>query len=140
MTQTQDFSRFSTVELGYRYLDGSDIHEINLLGNSREMIEDFFKLLTEIYYSAPTGRTRRILIIHEGTSMPLSSFMNSVRAFISEHRKRARPVPTCFAIVIEKTPFLQLIPQMLKLMRHQDLVMFFNVDEQAKATAWLNQR
>jgi hypothetical protein len=69
----------------------------------------------------------------------MSYFMNGMRGFISEHRKRARPVPARFGIVLEKTPLLQIISQMLKLMRHQDQVMFFNTDEETRAAAWLNQ-
>jgi hypothetical protein len=139
MTQTQDspLSHPNSKDMSYHYLEASDIHEIRLNGGTRQTMQELFQRISQIYYATPASGVTRILIVQSADALPMNYFMGEVRTFISQHRRMPRPVPARFAVVLEKTPLLQLISQMLKLMRHQDRVVFFNQDEYEAACAWL---
>lgn len=132
-------SYVNTPGLTYQYHETLDIHEIHLSSATQHTMKDFFQLITRFYYAAPTNGTTRILIRQTGPALPLNHFMGEMRTFISQHRKMPRSAPARFAIVLELSPFLQLLRQILKLMRHQDAVMFFDEDDSEKAQAWLHE-
>jgi hypothetical protein len=134
VTTVLESSRFT-----YHYHEAEDIHEIQLINANQHTMKDFFQLIGRIYYATPASGTTRILICQTGPALPLSHFMNEVRAFINQHRKMPQSAPARFAIVLELTPFLQLLKQMLKLMRHQDAVTFFDRSDNARARVWLQQ-
>lgn len=123
----------------YQYREAEDIHEIHLNHANQQTMKEFFELITEHYYTVPASGTTRMLIHQTGPALPLNHFMGEMRAFISQHRKRPRTAPARFAIVLELTPFLHLIKQMLRLMRHEDMVTFFDQNDDAKARAWLQK-
>jgi len=91
------------------------------------------------HYASPVSGTTRFLIRQTGPALPLNHFIGEMRTFISQQRKMPRSAPARFGIVLELKPFLQLLRQILKLMRHQDAVMFFDEDDSEKAQAWLQQ-
>lgn len=141
MTQTHDpvTPSIPSTEMRYQYLEGSDIHEIRLNGGTRQTMQEFFRQITQIYYAPPASGVTRILIVQEGALAPMTYFMGEMRAFVSQHNKTPRTTPARFAIVLDRNPLLQIISQMLKLMRHQDKVVFFSRDEYEAASAWLIQ-
>lgn len=132
-------SSFKAPDMAYQYTESEDIHEIHLINANQQTMTEFFQLISRIYYAVPASGTTRILIRHTGPALPLSHFMGEMRAFISQHRKMSRPSPARFAVVLELTPFLQLIKQMLRLMRHQDAVTFFDQSDDVRAREWLTK-
>jgi hypothetical protein len=123
----------------YQYHEAEDIHEIHLNYANQQTMKEFFQVVSQHYYAKPISGTTRILIRQTGPALPLTHFTNEMRAFISQHRKMPQSSPARFAIVLELTPFLQLIKQLLRLMRHQDAVSFFDQSDDAKARAWLQK-
>jgi hypothetical protein len=126
-------------DMTYQYHEAEDIHEIHLNHANQQTMTDFFQVISQHYYARPISGTTRVLIRQTGPALPLNHFMNEMRAFISQHRKRPQSAPARFAIVLELTPFLQLIKQLLRLMRHQDAVTFFDQNDEAKAREWLQK-
>jgi len=141
MTQTQEsvISTSPSKDISYQYLEANDIHEFRLNGGTRQTMQEFFQQISKIYYATPASGITRFLIVQEGAMAPMTYFMGEMRTFVSQHNKMPRPVPARFAVVLDKSPLLQIISQMLKLMRHQDRVVFFNRDEYEAACAWLVQ-
>lgn len=128
-----------TTEMTYRYIEEGDIHEIRLNAPGQKTTKELFALLSSIYYAKPVSGTTRVMVIQAGPNIPLGYFLSDMRSFISEHRQKPQPMPARFAVVMEKTAFIQIIRQMLKMMRHLDTVMFFEPEEYEVATTWLKR-
>ena len=137
--ESAGISHSKTPEMTHQYHEADDIHEIHLHHANQNTMKDFFQLVSRLYYASPASGTTRILIQQTGPTLPLNHFMGEMRAFIGQHRKMPQSAPARFAIVLELTPFLQLVKQLLKLMRHQDAVTFFDQNDSEKAPAWLKQ-
>jgi len=125
--------------MAYHYLEAEDIHEIHLKQATHRTMGEFFQLISRLYATPPVSGVTRILIVQKGAALPLSSFINETRTFISQRRRMPHTTPTSIAVVIEKTSLLHFVSQLLKVMKHQDEVRFFDLHEHDAAVTWLKR-
>lgn len=121
----------------YHYFEADHVHEIIIQRTDREVIGELFRLVNQIYTDQQPNIPSRVILVQEDRVIPMNYFIGELHGFMTKYPMIDGRVPAYFAIVTDKSPIIQLIESMLKLMRVNHTVQFFPKHSYAAGYAWL---
>jgi hypothetical protein len=121
----------------YRYHHTNDIHEIVVRGSERGAMNGMFEVMRWVYERPSSHRLTRVLLVKEGSMIPVSSFVTNIRDMIMRHPMINNRTPTRFAVITERSAVIRMAQNILKPMRVMSAVHFYGHSQYREACDWL---
>jgi hypothetical protein len=126
-----------TQSVMYRYHHSSDIHEVVVHGSERSTINGMFEVMRWVYDHPSPHQLTRVLLVKDGSTMPLASFMSNIRDMLLRHPMINARTPARFAFVSERHALVRIAQNIFKPIPVINTVHFYRHPQYNEAFEWL---
>lgn len=136
--ESGDMMNAQTIEdVMYRYHHDTDIHEVVVRGSERSAMNGMFEVMRWVYEQSSPRHLTRVLLVKEGTMLPLPSFIANIRDMVMRHPMINNRRPARLAVITERSAMVRMAQNILMPMRVMSALHFYGHSQYNEACDWL---